>query len=239
MNSDPGEVLNKARKAYQDRDYPAALENYQWFYHNSLDIDQSYYGVRLSYCLDEWAALGKEFPRAANALTRLKEDTLSHFSNTKSRKAFHEYSSICEYLECEDEVFEQFLTVRSSDKDLAEKLFTFVYEYCASKEMWDLCREYIGNGYDQYKKSLETFDHMIEFAEKKTGELGDSIYRDAVMAIKRETLWILNMLNCINAPGEYQSAISKIESDLRVRGRESIFKEICERAPNKQSLPDA
>jgi len=237
VNSDPSEVLSKARKAYQDKDYPVALENYQWFYHNALDIDQSYYGVRLSYCLGEWADLGKEFPEATDALVQLKEKALAEFSSTKSRTAFHEYSSICEYLECKEEVYVLFLTVHNSDNTLAEKLFTFVYEYCASNEMWDLCREYLGNGYNKYKQSLETFDHMMEFAEEKPGELGESIYRDAVIAIKRETLWILNMFNFINAPGEYESAISKIESDLKERGHESIYEEILAIAPNNQRQP--
>lgn len=229
MSSDPSEVLAAARKAYKDKDFPAALENYQWFYNNALDIDQSYYGVRLSYCLGEWANLGKVYPRAADALQRLKEEALLEFLDTKSRKVFHEYSGICECLGCNEEVFKQFIAIHDSDKDLAEKLFTFVYEYCASNEMWDLCREYLGNGYDQYKKSLEMFDHMMKVAERKSGKIGESIYADAILAIKREILWILNMLN---SPEEYDSAISKIKSDLRERGHENIYEEICESAPN-------
>ncbi|WP_413662474.1 hypothetical protein ACG1BZ_14750 [Microbulbifer sp. CNSA002] len=234
MNRDPGEVLSKARKAYQDEDYPAALENYQWFYHNALDVDEAYYGVRLSYCLGEWADLGREFPEAADALLQLKKVTLSDFSSTKSREAFHEYSRICEYLECKEEVYDQFLAVYGSDRELAEKLFPYVYEYCASNEKWDICREYLGTGNSQYKQSLEMFDQMMEFVEENSGEVGESLYRDAAAIIKQEALWILNMLNHINAPGEYESAISKMESDFKKRGRGSIYEQICEVAPHNQ-----
>lgn len=234
MSSNPREILGIARRAYQDKDYPTALENYQWFYNNALYINQSFYGVRLSYCLDEWAELGKVFPDAAEALLRLKENALLEFSNTKSRIAFHEYSCICDYLECKEEVFQQFLAIQESDQDLAEKLFTVVYEYCASQEMWETCRKYLGNGCKQYEQSLQTFDHMVEFSEAKSGEIGESIYRDAVKAIKREALWILNMLHFVNAQDEYESTISKIESDLKERGRENLYKEICEGTPNNQ-----
>lgn len=233
MGSDPGEVLSEARTAFKNNDYPTALEKYQWFYDNALDIDRSYYGVRLSYCLGEWAELGKEFPEAMESLINLKESTLLEFSISNSRQAFHEFASICKYLDCQKEVFEQFQKVHNTDKDLSEKIFRFIYEYCASNEMWEICREYIGNGYEQYKKAIEKFDHIRKFAEEKTADVGDSIFKHEVESLKREILWILDMLHFINSPGEYESAMSKIESDLKERGREDIYREICESAPDK------
>lgn len=239
MNIDPGEVLEEARKAFKDKDFAVALDKYKWFYENSIEIDRSYYGVRLSYCLGEWAELGSEYPIAKEALLQLKEDTLLGFKNALSCEMFHEYSSISEALKCQDEVFQQFMPIHNSDKELAKKIFTFVYEYCASNKMWEICREYLGNGYSQYKKALETFDHMMEFANRKSGAQGKSIYKEAVNSIMRETSWILNMLSYINAPDEYDSAISKIESDLKDRGYQDVYDDIYKNSPNKKSQQDS
>ena len=90
------------------------------------------------------------------------------------------------------------------------------------------------NGLKQYKRSLETFDHMMEFAAEKEGDLSESIYKDGIAAFKREVLWILDMLAYIDEPDEYNSAISKIETDLKERGHGQLYSEICETSPNKQ-----
>jgi hypothetical protein len=233
MELDPGEVLNEARAVFRDGDYEKSLEKYQWFFDNSIKIKRSYYGVRLSYCLAEWAKLGKSYLPATEALIKEKQKALTNFQNTLSFQDFHDYSSVSRCLSQDEEVLQKFLLLHESNKDLAKRLFTFVYEYCASLQMWDICREYLGNGYKQYEYSLETFDYLMEFAEKKKGDGGESIYQDAVETMKRESLWLLNMLHSINAPEEYNSVMSRLESDLKARGFEQIFEQILEKAPNK------
>ncbi|SJL84203.1 hypothetical protein [Vibrio palustris] len=234
MDQDPGEMLGNARKAFKEKRYVESLENYKLFYDNAIEIDRSYYGVRLSYCLGEWAELGTQYPDALTELIKLKESTLSDFEKNQSRQSFHEYSCICKVLNCDEDTFDQFLVVRETNIDLSHKVFRFVYEYCASNRKWDLCREYLGNGLKQYKRSLETFDHMMEFAAEKEGDLSESIYKDGIAAFKREVLWILDMLAYIDEPDEYNSAISKIETDLKERGHGQLYSEICETSPNKQ-----
>jgi len=226
MDIDPGEVLSEARDAYAKKNYSLALEKYQWFYQNAIEIQESYYGVRLSYCLDEWAQLGDEYPEAKGALTKLKTTTLSEFKKTNSRRLFHEYSSISEYLKCKSEVLDEFLMIDSTNQEQASKLFSFVYEYCASNEMWDLCAKYLGNGYKQYQRTLEMFDHMIKYSKKASSEQGEAIYLDGINSTKRELLWLLNMLHHIKADQALESAINKMKFDLEERGFSELAKEI-------------
>jgi len=226
MSEDPSQRLNEAREAFSEKNYPVALEHYQWFFDNAIEIDRAYYGVRLSYCLDEWADLGAVYPPALEVLSNLKNRTLSEFRASQKRQTFHEFSSICEYLNCNQEAYEEFLSVRSANIDFSHKLFSLVYEYCASEKLWDLCREYLGNGYKRYERSIESFDHLIEFSKKREGKQRAAIHDDALEAFKREVLWILDMLSYINAPGEYESAISKVKEDLKAREYEALFSEI-------------
>ena len=228
MEIDPRVVLNEARNAYKEENYSIALSKYQWFYKNSIEINKSFYGVRLSYCLNEWAELGEKYQPAKEALVKLKETTLSSFNETLSQEAFHEYSCICEYLGCSNESYEEFIPVHKENKNLATKLFTYVYEYCASNNQWELCKKYLGNGHNQYKNTLEIFDHMIEFSKKRTSKQRESMSSEAVETIKRESVWLLNMLSHTNSLKEYDSFISRLEIDLKERDFENVYKEIYE-----------
>ena len=236
MNIDPGDVLKEARDAYSEKSYSLALEKYQWFFDNAIEIQESYYGVRLSYCLDEWARLGDEYPEAKDALVKLKFATLSEFKKFNSHRSFHEYSNIASYLKCKGEVFDEFMSIHNEDKEQASKLFSFVYDYCAENEMWDLCAQYLGNGYKQYQRTLELFDHVIEHSKKASSKQGEAIYLDGVSSTKREFLWLLNMLHHIKADEALKSALNKMEFDLKERGFSELAKEISDLIRKKPAV---
>lgn len=229
----PGDVLQEARQAVTDNEFATALDKYQWFYYNSIKIERSYYGVRLSYCLFEWARLGQSYPAAMQALNSLKNNTLDNFRESSSRESFHEFSAIVRALETPEEAFDVFIQVHETNKELAVKLFTFVYEYCAAKKYWGLCREYIGNGYKQYKEAIESFDHLMEFAHSREEEHGELMRSQAITAIKNDVLWILNMLIHVNEKEEYESALSRIEADLKSRDANDIYNDILMQLSDK------
>lgn len=232
MEIDPSVVLEKARKALRNKDYEVALEKYQWFFHNSIEINRSYYGVRLSYCLSEWKQLANDYPPAMEALIELKNNTLATFLETYSRQSFHEYKSIAGCLNEPKEVFDQFMIVHNSNKELAKNLFTFVYEYCAENNNWEICLTYLGNGNEQYEEALEMLDHMIEFSEKKDGEAGKSIFNFGTERFEKECLWILCTLNHANASEALDSAYAKIQSDLKDRNLDDLLNKITTKMPN-------
>lgn len=232
MDIDPSEVLKEARYALKQKEYATALEKYQWFYDNSLKIKESFYGVRLSYCLADWAQLGKAYPPAMDALLIEKNKSLDSFKKTYSRVSFHEYSSIAEYLDHQEEVFNQFLFLCESKKEITHNLFRFVYDYCANNHMWSICREYMGSGKEQYEESIETFDHIISVSKRQEGEASISLHQEAVECLQRDILRILNMLFSVKALDEYNSTLSRIEADLKERGFDNLFDELLSKTPN-------
>ena len=193
MEIDPSDVLAEARDAYSQNKHQLALEKYQWFYRNALKHNEAYYGVRLSYCINEWADLGKIYQPACDALREEFNTSLKVFLQSDSRRAFHEYASIAESLGEEGKVYEQFMLVHESNKELAFQLFRFVYTYCANNNQWELCREYLGDGYKQYSESLDMFDYMLEFAKQEGREFALTTGQEH---FKRDCLWLLNMLYC-------------------------------------------
>jgi len=232
MSVDPGEVLEAAREAFRQKEYSAALEKYQWFYDNSIQIKESYYGVRLSYCLDEWAQLGAEYPPAMDALQRLEAESLANFKRTYAKKAFHEYASVARYLNHQEETFNQFHLLHESNHPIAKEVFAFVYDYCANHQMWEICRAYLGDGKKQYEQIMEMFDHIVELSKKKEGEVAASLYRHAVEGIERDMLRLLSMLNAVNARDEYKLTLSTLEADLTERKASDLFGAISNKAPS-------
>ena len=195
MKLNPSAVLREARKAFKDNDYEVALEKYAWFFDNSVIIDKSYHGVRLSYCLNEWAALGRVFPKAKEALLQKKDLAYENFIKTQSPHAFNEFSNICEYLNSSDEAITLFLEFHEADKTTSKQIFTFIYEALAAKSEWLICWEYFGNGYKQYQKVITLFDHCVKFANELQGEQRKKIEDESITTTKKEILWILQMLN--------------------------------------------
>lgn len=231
MDINPRDVINEARQAVTDKDYVVALEKYKWFFDNSIKINSSFRGVRLSYCLHEWAELGNEFPVAKQALIKQKEIALKNFLDTFSYHDFHEYSSIAGYLKNSDEVFQEFLKIRESNPLLAEDIFTDVYEYCAINNIWDLCKQYLVDGQSQYDRSLELFDHMINFSKETDADASESLLNSACENLEKEMLWILTMLSHTNSPFECSAIQSKLESDLSTRGFIDFYLKILASSP--------
>src|SRR5262245_16233199 len=118
----PGQVLEEARAAAQAGDYAVALENYERFFDRALHDqgeDNNYYGVRLSYCLDEWARLGEKYPAARERLEAKATEAQASFEATGAFDKFHDFQSIRDHLGQQDVVFAQFLQYHRSNPKLA------------------------------------------------------------------------------------------------------------------------
>ena len=221
-STDPAEILRQARAAVTAADYPQALEKYQWFYHHATEIRPSLYGVRLSYCLNEWADLGEIYPPALDALQQLKDTTREAFDHTPAYETFHEYAAIAGHLNSPEEVFERFLQSAEQDPQLARRLFTFVWEYCAQNALWGICYQYMGTAGSYYTQLLETYDHMLLACQGKSEEIRQSFIKEALQATKREAQWLADMLKTCGTADEYHAYIRRLRQDLSERGQQTL-----------------
>lgn len=226
MKNEPKEIFNQARAAVQNKDYQAALQGYRWFYDNALSIDDAYYGVRLTYCLSEWVNLGKEFAPALHDLISAKEQALTAFRQLQTKEAFQTYSSLCRALSCSEDAYHAFCEVQ--DEALSSKIFMFIYEYCASNSMRDLCYQHLGDGYSQYTKSLAHLDEMLTLADKNPNVSSESVRLSGINSFKKQASYLLTMLKHVNALEQYDTMISKLATDLKARKIESAFSEIVD-----------
>ena len=158
MDTSPRQTLRNARAAVNAGDYPAALALYEHFFDHALEADEGFYGVRLSYCLDEWAELGKTYPQALENLKARATEAIAGFETTRNPELFHDYQSILHYLNHDDAVFAQFIGYHETSSDLAKLAADLMWDSLVESERWDLCAAYLGDAKERYETAVHHFD---------------------------------------------------------------------------------
>lgn len=223
----PRETLDLARKAFRSGDFPVALELYDHFFEHALDDDPySLYGVRLSYCLDEWARLGKRYPLALERLKQKGEIALRLFASSRNPERFHDYVAICEFLKCPDQSMREFLAYHHADRDLAQPIVRFVWNALVASERWEVCACYVASGIQHYEVALASFDRAMTVCNSNP-KLGGEEF-----AAQIEGWYILDVTNLVlvlrnSARGiEASAVLQRAASDCTERGRVKMLDEI-------------
>ncbi len=152
-------ILTEARQAFGARDYPRALELYEWFFDHALDDPKSgLSGVRLSYCLDGWMQLGQVFEPARVKLEQRRLQSIQDLERTRKSDKFHEFMAICEFTGVPHLAVDQFLEYHRSDRELASIVFGYAKDKLVASEQWQVCSAYIHDADHDYAIALQVFD---------------------------------------------------------------------------------
>ena len=180
---DPGnlETMLEAARAAHDRGDPArALQLYESFFDGSADDDTgSYYGVRLSYCLHEWASLGEEHPPAQARLLWKKDECRRLLDDTGEPERFHEYKAICEALGDAGSPVGVFLDLHERDPDLAAAIHRFIDHELVDFGLWSLAAAYLPDPRVAYERAVERFEEAMQVSEENP-DVGGEEFADQV-----------------------------------------------------------
>lgn len=210
-------LIESARQAVDNQDYQQALMFYQRFFNATQDKEQ-YFGARLSYCIGEWADLGDDYPLARAALEQQKALSLARFNASMTVRDFQEYVSIAEYLDQTEEIYSSFQTVEQLQPELAKQLFTFVYEFCATSRMWDVCYLYLGNGQRDYLQALAMYDDVLSTRKSMPSPLKKELSLMALETLEQECRWLFDMLTSCGKADELDWLTTRIHADFASRG---------------------
>jgi len=141
------------------------LESYSHFFEHALDGDPaSLYGVRLSYCLNEWARLGRKYPPALAALEARRREAIQRLETTRDPEHFHDFECISKYLGVHSDAIEQFTAYHRSDPELAKSIVRFVWSELVKIEAWALCNDYLGDANERCVNAMDKFDQALELS---------------------------------------------------------------------------
>jgi len=221
----PGEVLKSARAAVKAEDYPKALENYEKFFDRALldqGEDHNYYGVRLSYCLDEWAQLGQKFTPAIERLKAKAEVALARFEQARDPENFHDFLCISDYLGQNEVAVAKFVEYHNSDPALANLGLRYIWDVLVDNQQWDVCARYLIDAESKYADTLYKYDQALSLSRKDL-KLDGGRFEEAIENMYARNVG--NLLRALRNTGN-QEVAKRIEalshSDMESRGKAEV-----------------
>jgi hypothetical protein len=225
----PRKTLARARKAFGEGDFEEALEAYEHFFDHALENSSAWYGVRLSYCLSEWAELGKAYPPAHDRLEQKAEEALGLFDQTKGPERFHDFHAICRSLGRLQEPLARFLRVHEADRELAQSIVGSVWKDLIEDRQWVVCSSYLRDPVANYKRELAGFKESMILVKLNRLFRDHDLESTFRTAFVRDVANILLVLKHNGRTKEFDLLLQRLERDMAKRGRESIFAEIGNR----------
>lgn len=162
-----------ARKLVENKQYEEALGAYRYFFKESKK-ENGLSGVRLSYCLSEWAALGKIYAPAMSELILMSNERKNILLSGKgSSEIFMEYSSINQYIDKTNETLETFIAIDKDFPEQAESYHFFAKDIIINAKQYDLARKYIDPIYE-FENLRFSRESDLHYSRKNKGNFVNS-----------------------------------------------------------------
>jgi hypothetical protein len=143
---DPRQVLREARDFAKSGAHAEALQKYIWFHEKALSHDRSWYGVRLSYALREWAQLGDLYPPARSAMESIRSANVRALrEGSLDQELFHDVESINTVLGELDQTSALFAEIAQLDREFAGKCFHSALPALIHTRSFSLARSFIAS----------------------------------------------------------------------------------------------
>jgi FMN phosphatase YigB (HAD superfamily) len=224
------DALDNARAAFKHGDYPEALRQYDYFFDHALDDDPAaLYGVRLSYCLDEWAKLGEKYPPALESLIEKKNSARALLEQSRDPERFHDFVAISKNLNGGDEPIRQFLEYHVSDPELARSIIRFIWDRLITAKQWEVCGAYLTDPIEKYEAEVEKFDGILAMwkADPTWAVEEFDVYLRGKIA--RNVSNLILVLRENGRMGEATILEERIAADAEARGQNAIIALVQER----------
>ena len=219
----PRSHFDIGRSAARSGDFAKALEKFQYFFDHALDDDPgALYGVRLSYCLAEWARLGEKYSPAASALVQKKDESLANFEKTRDPEYFHDFVAICGHLKLDEDVVKNFLRIDKLDRDLSATAYRFARDCLIAHECWSTCSAHTRNSRSTYDQYLRKFDEVIKLGQTHSDIGGPEFESTMRNLFIKDASSLLLLLRNSDRTAELDAIQLSLVEDMKSRGQADI-----------------
>ena len=158
---DMQKYLSDTQDMVQQGKYPEALERFIWFHDHALEYEPAgMYGVRLSFALSYWKALGDVYPPALTALIETRDRKEKAITDNKGNGGlFHDVVALNRTLGESDKTVTLFDLIDKGQPDAAKRYWNVAKDAVIAAKRYDLARKYIGNPTREFTKVKEMYDH--------------------------------------------------------------------------------
>ena len=197
-----------------------ALARFQWFHAHALEHEPGMAGVRLSFALMYWKALGDNYPPARVALLELRDRTVSQVLETGGTfELFHDASALHRTFAEEGETVELFAAIDKSHPELAKKYWLVAQEPVLAATRFDLAAKYLGDPAKEFARIKAMYDENAKhYDDPKFG--GDRFKRfneDYFARKTQQLLVVTTALGKLDAAAEIQRQALEVLDDPRLQ----------------------
>lgn len=166
-NPDPQVILKEAGADRRAGRYAVALAKHVWFHDHALDYEPAMTGVRLSFALSDWHALGKDFPPALAMLEAARDTAAENVLVGKDvRASFRDLTAIGRTLGDDSVTKSIFEGLDVADPDTAKQVYRLAQPTLVRAKAYKLCAKYIDPQRDFARIQLQ-YRQMNRLAENR------------------------------------------------------------------------
>ncbi len=148
---DMQQYLTDTRLMASEGKYREALDRHIWFHDHVLEHDPGMVGVRASFALSYWKALGEVYPPAMAALKEIRDKNTEQLLDKGADKdLFMDVHAINRTLNETPKSVELFQTIAAKQPLLAKECWRVVKEDLFEAERYDILKNFIENPLYEY-----------------------------------------------------------------------------------------
>jgi hypothetical protein len=192
---DPLKVLQEAAELTQQGKYEQALENHLWFHEHALACNPALVGVRLSFALASWLALGEKYPKARQALVAVRDANAQAITDGNGSFAmFHDMAAINEILKESPRTAALFKVVHQAYPDLAKQCYRVAEPHLTAQKDYELCAAYIPDGMVRFEVSRSQFQIKKSLADENPALADGGVREFAEVSFVVEVCQLIEIL---------------------------------------------
>lgn len=220
QQGDPGKVLDDARRDADAGRYEQALQKQIWFHEHALETAPAYYGVRLSFALEQWIELGKKYPKALDELKKIRDkDVRVLLSGKGDADLFMDVDAIDSSLNEQETTVTLFKQLDKTQPAFASSVSYRAQDALVKAGEYSLARKYLGDPQKQFASAQQAYQEGLAYASGKTGKEHEmSQHAFEQIFAKR----IVELITILDKTGEHQSAKDMQSQALKVLDNSTI-----------------
>jgi hypothetical protein len=156
-------ILSAAEDYTAEKHYEESLQHHLWYHNHALEYEPAQRGVRLSYALSDWAALGRKYPKAREALLEIRDRDLHEFAAGRGSVAlFKDIAAINKQWGHDSTTCRLFKYLKDQQPELATRCYPVAEDALVKKGEYALCLAYIGDGQARFKVHCENWERLAQ-----------------------------------------------------------------------------
>ena len=192
------EDLYKIEDLIEQDNHSEALKRLIWFHEASRE-SEGLGGVRLSYAIESWLALGKSYPPAMTALIKLRDSNKETLLSGKCKfENFHDFAAINHYLESEEDTLMTFLSLYENDHNRSREFYAVVEDLLVKNKYYDVCAYYIKDPITKYRDIENAYKLQEEIAQTLPPETQGSFFKFMALTYTRSVCQLIEVMVAID-----------------------------------------